>query len=74
MHYLISIVGMVLTSKKNYREWYKNIKITMIFNDLWNGIYEVAPSNEEEDKSKSKSKSSRATIPTVKLMLILRGG
>jgi hypothetical protein len=33
MHSLISIVGMVLTDKENYREWYRKIKSTLIFNE-----------------------------------------
>ena len=41
MHSLISIVGMVLTSKENYKEWYRKIKSTLIFNDLWKGICEA---------------------------------
>jgi hypothetical protein len=40
MHSLISIVNMVLNDKDNYREWYRNIKSTLIFNDLWKGIFE----------------------------------
>jgi Lhr-like helicase len=41
MHSLISIVGMVLTNKENYREWYRKIKRTLIYNYLWKGIYEA---------------------------------
>jgi hypothetical protein len=41
MHSLISIVGVVLTDKENYREWYRKIKSTLIFNDLWKGICEA---------------------------------
>jgi len=32
----------VLTGKENYREWYRKIKSTQIFNDLGNGICEAA--------------------------------
>jgi hypothetical protein len=46
MHSLINIIGIVLTGKENYREWYIKIKSNLIFNDLSNGICEVV--NEEE--------------------------
>jgi hypothetical protein len=41
MHSLIFIVGVVLTDKENYTEWYRNIKSTLIFNDAWKGICEA---------------------------------
>ena len=40
MHSLISIVGVVLSSKENYLEWSRKIKHTLIFNELWRGICE----------------------------------
>jgi len=68
IHSLITIVGVVLTSKENYIECYRKIKSTLIFNDLWNGICEAA--NEEEvestateDESEAKPKSSKPSIP-----------
>jgi hypothetical protein len=71
MHSLITIVGVVLTGKENYKEWYRKIKSTLIFNNLWNGICEATTVNEEvvestatKDESEAKSKSSRPTIPT----------
>jgi hypothetical protein len=71
MHSLITIVGMVLTGKENYKEWYRKIKSTLIFNDLWNGICEATTITEEEVEScfesvvsEAKSKSSRPPIPT----------
>jgi len=48
MHSLISIVNVVLTDKENYREWYRKIKSTLIFNDMWIGICEAKVVNEEE--------------------------
>jgi hypothetical protein len=51
MHSLIIIVGVVLTDKENYGEWYENIKSVLIFNDLWNGICEAVIVNEEEVES-----------------------
>jgi hypothetical protein len=66
MHLLITIVGVVLTDKENYREWYRKIESTLIFNDLWNAICEAAVVNEEEvelvateDESEAKLKRSR---------------
>lgn len=41
MNYHISVVGVVLNDKKNYIEWYRKIKSTLIFNDSWRGICEV---------------------------------
>ena len=38
MHSIISIVGIVLTSKENYLEWSRKIKHTLIFNELWKGV------------------------------------
>ena len=40
MHSLISIVGVVLSGKENYREWSRKIKHTLIFNELCKGICE----------------------------------
>jgi len=38
MHSIISIVGIILTSKENYPEWSQMIKHTLIFNELWKGV------------------------------------
>jgi len=65
MHSLISIVGVVLTGKENHREWYRKIKSTLIFNDLWKGICEekeVPHSNktiEEDAKTKEEEVESK---------------
>jgi hypothetical protein len=48
MNYLITIVRILLTRKENYREWYKNIKRTLIFNDLRKGIREAVVFTEEQ--------------------------
>ena len=37
---LISIVGVVLSSKANYQEWFHKIHNTLIFNDLWEEVCE----------------------------------
>jgi hypothetical protein len=76
MHSLISIIDMVLTGKENYREWYRNIKSTLIFNDLWKGICEVVALprdnkiteeevKSEEESSVLKKKSSRPRIKPI---------
>jgi hypothetical protein len=64
MHSLISIVGVVLTGKENHPKWYRKIKHTLIFNNLWNGICEVGIASEKEEQSKAQPKNSRTTIPT----------
>ena len=38
MHSIISMVGIVLTGKENYPEWFRMIKHTLIFNELWKGL------------------------------------
>jgi hypothetical protein len=79
MHSLISIVNVVSTGKENYKEWYRNIKSTLIFNNLWKGICEIAIvcdsgiTEEEvescfeyvssESKSNSRKPSNRPPIP-----------
>jgi hypothetical protein len=38
MHFLISIIDVVLSGKLNYPEQSKKIKHTLIFSNLWDGI------------------------------------
>ena len=40
MNSLISIVGVILSGKETYHEWFRKIKNTLIFNDMWDGICE----------------------------------
>ena len=40
MNSLISIVGVILSGKENYQEWFHKVKNTLIFNDMWDGICE----------------------------------
>ena len=49
MHSLISIVGVVLSGKKNYQEWFRKIKNTLIFNDLWEEVCEGKFDKEGKD-------------------------
>lgn len=46
IHSLISTVGVVLTGKENYPEWFRKIKHTLIFNDLWDEVCEGQNDNE----------------------------
>jgi hypothetical protein len=67
MHSFISIMGMVLTGKENYQEWYRKVKRTLIFNDLWNGICEATTYSKEDSKStvtEAQPKTNKLTIPT----------
>jgi hypothetical protein len=41
MHSLIFIVGMMLTGKENYKEWYKKINSILILKNLYKGICEA---------------------------------
>ena len=40
MNSLISIVGVILSRKENYQEWFRKVKNTLIFNDMWDGVCE----------------------------------
>jgi hypothetical protein len=62
MHSLISIVDVVLTGKENYREWYRKIKSTLIFNDLWKGICEAkeVPQSSKTTEEDAKSEEEEA--------------
>ena len=42
----ISIVVVISMSKENYPKWLRKIKHTLIFNDLWDGIYEGENEND----------------------------
>jgi len=64
MHFVISIIGMVITNKENYLERYKNIKHIVIFNDLKDGICEAEATTEGEAQSETQWKSSKPTTPT----------
>ena len=51
MHSLISIIGIVLSGKKgNYHEWFRKVKNTLIFNDLWDDVYESKDDNAEPEQ------------------------
>jgi hypothetical protein len=48
MHSLVSIVGVVLLGKENYHQWFRKIKHTLIFSDLWDGICENTHKNSDD--------------------------
>jgi hypothetical protein len=54
----------VLTGKQNYPKWFKNIKHTLIFNDLWDDICEGEADNEGEVLREAQHKSGISIIPT----------
>ena len=54
MHSLISIVGVVLNGKENYLEWYRKIKHTLIFNELWKRV--CVGDEDEEPKQPTSDK------------------
>jgi len=70
MHSLLSIVGVVLFGQENYQEWFRKIKNTLIFNDLWEEICEGKDDNDLEKPTdarqlaiwKSKDKKAHALI------------
>ena len=35
-----SFIGIVLSGKENYHEWFRKVKNTLIFNDLWDDVCE----------------------------------
>ena len=45
MRYFTYILGVVLTRKDTYPKWSKNIKLTFIYNDLWEKICEGTETN-----------------------------
>jgi hypothetical protein len=70
MHSLVSIVGVVLSRQENYQEWFRKIKNTLIFNDLWEEICEGKDDNDPEQPTdarqlviwKSNDKNAHALI------------
>jgi hypothetical protein len=54
MHSLIFIVGVVLTDKENYLEWFRKIKHTSIFNDRWDELCEEQNDNEPIQRTREK--------------------
>jgi hypothetical protein len=54
MHSLVSIVGVVLSGQENYQEWFRKIKNTLIFNDLWEEICECKDDNDPKEPTDAK--------------------
>ena len=72
MHSIISIVGVVLNGKENYLEWSHKIQHTLIFNELWKGVFfgegdeaPVQPTLDKElDNLENKNSKAYALIAT----------
>ena len=62
MNSLISIVGVILSGKENYQEWFRKVKNTLIFNDMWDGICENE--NLEDGKAINEVDKSAPVPPT----------
>ena len=70
MNSLVSLIGVVLSGKENYQEWFRKVKNTLIFNDLWDGFCdgegENAPMQLDDQKQlaiwKSKDKKAFSLI------------
>jgi hypothetical protein len=57
MHSLVSIVGIVLSGKENYQEWFRKVKNTLIFNDMWDDICETKNDAKDDNNDDSKDDS-----------------
>lgn len=73
MHSLNSIVEIVLTDTENYIKWLRNINITLIFNDLWDGFCEGESIERVDDELglELKSKEEGLTKPTSVIDLVI---
>ena len=60
MHLLVYVDGIVLIDKDNYLEWSRNIKHTLIFNDLLDDICEGQVINGAIDATITTPKQPRA--------------
>ena len=49
MNSLISIVGIIFSSKENYHEWFRKVKNTLNFKDMWVGICENENFEDKKD-------------------------
>ena len=63
MNSLISIVGVILSGKENYQEWFRKVKNTLIFNDMWDGICENENLEDKEDGEAINEVDKSAPIP-----------
>ena len=54
MHFLILIVGVVLSGKENYQEWFWKITNTLVFNDLWEQFCEGKDDKDPEEPTYDK--------------------
>ena len=63
---LVFIIGVVLTGKENYREWYRKIKSTLIFNNPWKRICKetVVPNSRKITEEEAKSEEEASILKT----------
>ena len=67
MNCLISIVGVILSGKENYQnyqEWFRKVKNTLIFNDMWDGICENENLEDKKDGETIEMDKSALVLPT----------
>ena len=63
MNSLISIVGVILSGKENYQEWFRKVKNTLIFNDMWDGICENENLEDKKDEETINEVDKSAPVP-----------
>ena len=63
MNSLISIVGVILSGKENYQEWFRKVKNTLIFNDMWDGICENENLEDKKDGEAIDEVDKSAPVP-----------
>ena len=63
MNSLISIVGVILSRKENYQEWFRKVKNTLIFNDMWDGICENENLEDKKDGEAIDEVNKSAPVP-----------
>ena len=63
MNSLISIVGVILSGKENYHEWFRKVKNTLIFNDMWDEICENENLEHKKDEKTINEVDKSAPVP-----------
>ena len=63
MNSLISIVGVIFSVKENYEEWFRKVKNTLIFNDMWDRICENENLEDKKDGEAIDEVDKSAPVP-----------
>ena len=63
MNSLISIVGVIFSGEENYQEWFRKVKNTLIFNDMWDGICENENLEDKKDGEAIDEVDKSAPVP-----------